>query len=129
MWQSDRAVFLLQSDLPGGYGVALLQTLVALAAVSILAWTVLRWAQKRGVLVSGQRVKVLERVTLDARRSLYLVQLGDRVLLLGGGDGAAPAVLAEMSLDELPPPPERAATFGAMLEKLRNKPDAPAREE
>ena len=73
----------LQSGAPGGYGVALLQTLLALGAVSILAWVVLRWSARRGLGVGrGRRVKVLERTPLDGRRALYLVSVGDRVLLL-----------------------------------------------
>lgn len=113
---------LLQAaEVPGGYGLALLQTLLALAAVCILAWVVLRWSARRGLGVSGRRVKVLERVPLDARRALYLVRIGDRVLLIGGGDGASPNVLAELDPDELPELPEEPASFGALLEKLRGK--------
>ncbi|MFW5921060.1 MAG: hypothetical protein ACOCUS_04415, partial [Polyangiales bacterium] len=57
------------ADLPGGYGAALLQTLLALAAVCVLAWVVLRWSAKRGFGMgpSGGRVRVLERVPLDQR--------------------------------------------------------------
>ncbi len=96
------------ADLPGGYGVALLQTLLALLAVCVLAWVVLRWGVRRGVgLGLGRgRVRVLERVALDPRRALYLVRVADKVLLIGAGDGAAPAVLAEVDPAELPPEPE-----------------------
>lgn len=116
-------VFLQATDLPGGYGIALLQTVLALAAVCVLAWVVLRWSAKRGI-GGGRRVKVLERVPLDARRSLYLVKIGDRVLLLGGGDGAAPSLLAELTEGDLPELEDAPATFGAVLGKLRNKPSA-----
>ena len=114
--------YLLQSDLPGGYGVALLQTLLALAAVCILAWIVLRWTARRGLgLGAGKRVKVLERVPLDGRRALYLVEVGERVLLIGAGDTTAPAVLAELKADELPELPEQAGSFAELLAKLRGK--------
>lgn len=117
-------MILAESGLPGGYGVALLQTLLALAAVCILAWIVLRWTSRRGLgLGSGKRVKVLERVPLDGRRALYLVQIGDRVLLIGAGDSAAPAVLAELDPDELPELPDRPSSFGELLAKLRSKPE------
>lgn len=109
------------ADLPGGYGVALLQTLLALAAVSILAWVVLRWASRRGFALGslGGRVRVLERVPLDARRALYLVRVGNRVLLVGAGDNAAPAVLAEIDPAELPPEAEPSRTaFADVLKKL-----------
>lgn len=90
-------------DLPGGYLVAVLQALLALAAVSVLAWVVLRWAGRSGALLGGgRRIRVLERVPLEPRRSLYLVAVGDRVLLLGAGDAGPPAVLAELDPGELP---------------------------
>ncbi|MCB9597144.1 MAG: flagellar biosynthetic protein FliO [Sandaracinaceae bacterium] len=109
----------LQGALPSGYGVSLLQTLLALAAVCLLAWVVLRWSAKRGLgLGGGRRVKVLERVPLDGRRSLYLVEVGGRVLLLGAGDTASPTVLAELDPDDLPDLPEP-KSFGDLVAKLR----------
>lgn len=112
---------LLQGALPSGYGVSLLQTLLALAAVCILAWVVLRWSAKRGLgLGGGRRVKVLERVPLDGRRALYLVEVGGRVLLLGAGEGASPAVLAELDPSELPEVPEGKG-FADVLAKLRKR--------
>lgn len=115
---------LLQSDLPGGYGVALLQTLLALAAVCVLAWIVLRWTARRGFgLGSGKRVRVLERVPLDGRRALYLVEIGDRVLLIGAGETSAPAVLIELDPGELPELPDRPSSFAELIAKLRRKPE------
>ena len=92
------------SDVPGGYAVALVQTLLALAAVCILAWVVLRWSAGRGLagLAGGQRIEVLERAHLDARRTLYLVKIGERAFLVGAGDGGAPSLLAEIPASELP---------------------------
>ncbi len=95
------------TEAPGGYGIALLQTLFALFAVCILAWVVLRWSARRGLGVGRGRVRVLERVPLDGRRSLYLIEVGERVLLVGAGDGGAPSLLTELDPSELPPLPER----------------------
>ena len=116
------------ADLPGGYGAALLQTLLALGAVSLLAWVVLRWSAKRGFGMgpSGGRLRVLERVPLDQRRALYLVRVGDRVLLVGAGEGASPTVLAELDPSELPPAPERPpgnASFAAILRRIGGRGD------
>lgn len=111
-------------DLPGGYGVALLQTLLALAAVCVLAWVVLRWGARRGLGLGASRgrVRVIERVALDPRRALYLVKVGDKVLLIGAGDGAAPAVLSEIDPNELPDDPEPAQVkFADVLERLRGR--------
>ena len=112
------------ADLPGGYGVALLQTLLALAAVCILAWVVLKWAAQRGLGIgAGKRIQIVERVGLDARRALFLVEVEGRVLLLGVGEGAAPALLCELS------PTEAAAGkrdgFRAALDRAR-KPETPS---
>jgi flagellar protein FliO/FliZ len=111
-------------ELPGGYGVALLQSLLALAAVSVLAWVVLRWAAKRGARFgSSSRVKVLERAGLDARRSLYLVEVGERVLLVGVGDGGPPSLLTEIDPATLPEPAPPAATrFREVLARMAKKP-------
>jgi len=110
-----------RADLPGGYGVALLQTLLALGAVCILAWVVLRWGARRGMGIGmGRgRVRVIDRVPLDARRSLYLVQIGERVLLVGAGDGGSPSLLLEIEASELPPEPEaRQRSFADILRRL-----------
>ena len=91
------------AELPGGYGAALLQGLISLAAVCLLIWIVLRWASQRGLggASRGGRLRVLERLPLDPRRALLLVRVGERVLLIGTGDGAAPAVLKELDAEEL----------------------------
>lgn len=84
--------------LPGGYAMDLLRAILALAAVCLLAWVALRWAARFGFGKgrSGGRIEVLERTVLDPRRSLYLVKLGERVLLIGTGDGGSPSLLAEL---------------------------------
>lgn len=105
------------------YGASLVQAVAMLLGVCVLAWLVLRFASQRGLgLGQGQRVKVLERVPLDARRMIYVVQIGERVLVLGGGEGASPTLLAELKPGELPPlPPSR--SFAEVLSALR-KPEA-----
>lgn len=110
------------TELPGGYGAALLQTLLALAVVCVLAWVVLKWASRRGFAfgAGGRRVKVLERVALDPRRTLYLVEVGGKVLLLGAGDGASPRLISELDPDALPDEPAKPkARFADVLGRLR----------
>lgn len=83
--------------LAGGYGAALLQALVALVAVSVLAWVVLRGLSRGGLLrAHSGRVKVLERTPLDPRHALVLVEVDGQTLLLGVGEGSAPALLREL---------------------------------
>jgi len=87
---------------PPSLAAALAQTLVTLAAVCALAWWVLRWAARRGVSRSPAGVvTVLDRVALDPRRTLFVVRVGGKVLLLGGGDGGL-SVLTELDPATLP---------------------------
>jgi len=106
------------------YGASLVQAVAMLLGVCLLAWLVLRFVSQKGLGVGqGQRVKVLERVALDARRMIYVVQIGERVLVLGGGEGASPTLLAELKPGELPPlPPSR--SFAEVLSAMR-KPEEP----
>lgn len=77
----------------GGYGAALLQAVLALLAVSILAWVVLKGLARGGMLRGTGRIRVLERTPLDARHALVLVQVDGETLLLGVGDGSAPTLI------------------------------------
>lgn len=108
-------------SLPGGYGAALVQTLLALAAVCVLAWILLRWAARRGfgTTFGSGRIQVLERVALDPRRSLYLVRIGDRVLLVGAADGGGLRTLAELDPRELPERPDPGTGRGTFADVLR----------
>ena len=96
---------------PGGYGWMLAETLVALVAVCLLALVALRWGLRRfaGVAEPGLgrgRIRVLERVALEPRRSLLLVEVCSRVLLVASGEGPM-SVLAEIDPATLPPLPDR----------------------
>jgi hypothetical protein len=96
-----------ERPLPGGYGVALLQTLLALGAVCVLAWVVLRWSAKAGFGIGrGQHLEIVK-----------------RMLLLGVGEGAAPNLLTEVDPSELPQGQPAKASF---LEVLRRSPAASA---
>lgn len=68
-----------------------LWALAALVLVCLLAAVVLRLLARQGVgrpKGGSPRLRVLERLTLSPRRTLYLVRAQDRVLLIGAGDGA-----------------------------------------
>lgn len=87
----------------GGYGASLLQSLLALAAVCLLAWVVLRGVSARGLVgltpLPGargpRRLEVVERLPLDGKRALWLVRADGRTLLVGTGEGGAPALLGD----------------------------------
>jgi hypothetical protein len=85
-------------ELPGGYGIALLQTLFALAAVCVLAW-------------------------------VYVVKIGERVLLLGAGDGGSPTLLTELDPSTLPPEDARRPAheaFRDVFDRMRGRAKPPA---
>ena len=89
---------------PPSLGAALAQTLLTLGAVCALAWWVLRWAARRGVGRSPAGViTVVDRVALDPRRTLFVVRVGTKALLLGGSDSSL-AVLSELDPATLPAP-------------------------
>ena len=115
--------------LPEGYGASLLQSVLALAAVCVLAWVVLRMFSRRGFGVgpTGGRVRVVERIPLDARRMLYVVKVGERLLLLGSGDGASPALITEIDPATMPPVPDAkpvGEAFRDVLARVRGRPAA-----
>ncbi len=83
------------------YASDLLRTVFALGFVSVLAWASLRWLAARGLgkAAGGKRLEVLERLTLDSQRSLVVVRVERRRLLIGVGTGAAPQLIAELDSD------------------------------
>lgn len=106
----------------GGAGLLLFETLLALVGVCLLAVVVLRWAAGRGLGVAGRgrAIAVLDRVALDARRSIVVVRVPGRLLLLGVGENGAPTLLTELDegawpAEEAPSPSE----FRNLLAKIR----------
>lgn len=86
-----------------GVFAELLRVLVALAVVSAAAFWGLRWLARRGgfgplasAAGDAPQLKVLARVPLEPRKALYLVQVGERTLLLGTGEGGPPSLLIEL---------------------------------
>jgi flagellar biogenesis protein FliO len=78
---------------------AVLRTLLALVGVCALSWVCLTWLARRGIGVGargGDRLQVIERVSLGPRKQLYLVRADGRVLLVGAADGAAVTLVADL---------------------------------
>lgn len=88
----------------GGLSTDLLQTLLALAGVSIFLWLATRWfaGRRRGPARGlDAAVRVLRRIPLERRKHLYLVRVADRVLLIGTGDHGPPSLIADLDPDAL----------------------------
>ncbi len=86
------------------YGASLLQALTALVGVCVLAYLVMRHGLGRvyAAAGAGRRMRIRERLPLDPRRALLLVEVGERVYLVGTGDGGAPSLLAEVPRETVP---------------------------
>jgi flagellar protein FliO/FliZ len=95
------------SVVPTGYGLYLIQTVLALGAVCLLGYVVLRYGAKR-LYGAGPRpgrvLTLVERLPLDPRRSVYLVDVAGRRVLLGTSDQGGVTFLTEVdpSPDPLP---------------------------
>lgn len=67
-----------------GYGLFLLETAAVLAVIALAAWAAVRLANKKFVFgPRGGRLRTLERLSLDGRSSIHLVEVDGEVLLLG----------------------------------------------
>lgn len=87
----------------GGFATQLVRTSVALIVVCVAAFWLVRYAAQRGLLGAQSRAKhlsVIDKIALDPKRSVHLVRVGKRVLVLGASDEGLRS-LGELSLDEL----------------------------
>jgi flagellar biogenesis protein FliO len=109
LWSRAALAALAQSaadELPpgtGGFGAQLVRSALALLAVCGAALWLVRAAARRGMLGAPSKsahMTVIDRVALDARRTLHLVRVGKRVLVLGASEEGLRS-LAELSSDEL----------------------------
>ena len=101
----------------GGYGELALTSLVVLVVVCVVVLVAARYA---GRWLGGRRtgddlVTVRARVPLEPRRSIYLVEVGGRTLLLGSSEGGV-TLLTELAAGEVPAAAE--ATRGGGLAEL-----------
>lgn len=91
-------------DSIAGYTSDILQAVLALLGVCALAVLVIRFMASRFPRFGMTRgpVRVLQRVVLEPRRTLYLVRVGPRLLLLGFGEARGPVLLAEIDPQSVP---------------------------
>jgi flagellar biosynthetic protein FliO len=70
-------------------GIFVLETLAALAIIALAAWAVVRFG--RGWLARGGRqgrMRIVERLVLEPRRSIYLIEVDGKTMLIGSSDGS-----------------------------------------
>ena len=92
------------SALEPGLGWVLLQTLLVLLGVMLLAYILLGWGGKYLLKLratGGQRViSIVERIPVDARKSLLLVKVAKDYFLLSSGERAL-TVLSKLGAEEV----------------------------
>lgn len=84
------------------YGWVLFRMVLMLGAVCILAWVSLKWGLKRWVTPDAKAgpMQVLARLPLEPRRTINLIKVGQRVLVVGSSEHGMHA-LGDLSLDEV----------------------------
>lgn len=114
-------------------GWALLRTVVVLGIVVMLAWLTLNVGLRKllGIrpTVGTQLISVLERVPLDQKRALFVVEAAGEVLLVGGGD-AGLSLLAKLDKAEVDRLRAATSSGGAvklspLVQKLLGRKDVP----
>ncbi len=84
----------------GGYGLFLFETLAILVGVCVVAWLVLRFGVKRLYAApgtgAGGPLRVVARLPLEPRRTVYIVEAAGKTLLVGASEAGPLTVLAEL---------------------------------
>jgi flagellar protein FliO/FliZ len=119
---------LAQGDAPqfetgGGLLWMLLQTFFVLVFVCALAFVVIRLLPRQaGLGATGSMLRIVDRVPLDQRRSLYVVKVAGRWLLVGSSEGGV-QLISELDPEIAEQEAERAArerpTLGGVGAKAR----------
>ena len=109
----------------GSYSSYLAETFTTLVVVCGLAFLVLWGARRLGIGGQLGAARLVGRLPLDARRAIYLVKVGPKVLVVGASE-AGLTKLGEMSESDLPdepPPPKN--PFAAILGRTPPPKSAP----
>ncbi len=100
------------------YAGYLIETFVTLLAVCGLAFVVLHGARRFGIGRARGPIQLVGQLPLDARRAIYLVQVGEQVLVVGASE-AGITKLGEVAAKTLPPAEAaQAAPFADVLARV-----------
>ena len=126
-WQQPPVSF---ESAPSGGGrmnffLMLLQTLLALALVCGIAYAIFRWILPRLAVArsSNSMVHVVDRINLDARKSLYIIEVAGRWMLIASSEAGVhlvselDAATAAEAADEVA---RQRPTFGASSAAVRS---------
>ena len=102
----------------GSYAGYMIETFVTLLAVCGLAFVVLYGARRLGIGRPRGPISLVGQLPLDARRAIYLVQVGEQVLVVGASE-AGITKLGEVDAKALPAPAATAAApFADVLARV-----------
>src|SRR5215468_3297503 len=104
-------------QVPGVGWDSLALSFVSLGAVCVVAWVALKLLAGRGVGKATGAIRVVARLPLEPRRSLYVVEVAGRSFLVGVGEGPM-AMLAELDASALPKEVPAPARFADVLAKV-----------
>ena len=103
------------------YAGYLLETFVTLALVCVVAFFVLWGARRLGIGRPSGPIELRGHLPLDARRSIYLVKVGEQVFVVGVGEGGF-TKLGEIPASDVPRvEPARGAPFADVLARVLGK--------
>jgi len=85
----------------GSYTGYLVETFFTLVVVCAIAYGVLYGARKLGVGRATGSIKLVGQLPLDARRAVYLVRIGEQVIVVGASENGL-TKLAEMPASAVP---------------------------
>lgn len=116
----------------GSYAAYLVETFVTLLAVCGLAFVVLYGARRLGIGRARGPIQLVGQLPLDARRAIYLVQVGGQVMVVGASEAGITKLgevgAKELREGEMAEPPGEVGTgmraFGDVLARVLGKRDA-----
>lgn len=96
------------------------QTVLTLLVIALLAWLIVAAGRRVGLYKDEGGMRLRGRLTLEGRRSVYLVEVAGRVLVLGASEHGL-TKLSELPSDALLAEDEPAPSgFAAVLARLRS---------
>lgn len=91
------------------------QAAVTLVGVALVAWLIVYTGRRAGYHKDSGSLRLRGRLTLEGRRALYLVEVSDKILVLGASE-AGLTKLAELDREALPElPPASSRSFASVL--------------
>jgi flagellar protein FliO/FliZ len=106
----------------GSYAGYIVQTIVTLLAVCALAFVVLYGARRLGIGRPRGPIELVGLLPLDARRSIYLIKVGQQVIVVGASE-AGFTKLGELPADDVPAEAKaESAGFSDVLARVLGKP-------